>query len=70
MDRECSLGLHSVVLVKYCVRDQCLGQEPGELVVGKKNYLLRAIIEILLQCSVFITALIIVSLVSINTVIC
>jgi hypothetical protein len=29
--------------------------------VGVKNYLLRVILEILLKCSVFITALIIVS---------
>jgi hypothetical protein len=38
--------------------------------VGVKNYLLKVILEILLQCSVFITALIIVYVVSINTVIC
>jgi len=42
------------------VRDRRHGQEPGELDVGVKNYLLK--------CSVFITALIIVSLVSINIV--
>jgi len=34
--------------------------------VGVKNYLLRVILEILLQCSVFITALIIVSVAPIN----
>jgi hypothetical protein len=56
--------------VKYCVQDQCQGQEPRELDVGEKNYLLRAILEILLQCSVLITALIVISVVSINIVIC
>ena len=56
--------------MKYCVQDQCQGQEHGELDVGEENYLLRAILVILLQCSVFITALIIVSVVSINIVIC
>jgi hypothetical protein len=70
VDRECSLGLHSAVWLKYCVQDQCQGQEPEKLDVGEENYLLRAILEILLQCSVFITALIIVSVVSINIVIC
>ena len=38
--------------------------------VEVKNYLLRVILEILLQCSVFIIALIIVSVASINVVIC
>jgi hypothetical protein len=56
--------------MKYCDRDQCQGQEPGEPDVGENNYVLRAILEILLQCSAFITALIIVSAVSINIVIC
>jgi hypothetical protein len=37
--------------------------------VGEENYLLRVILEILLQCSVFITALVIVSVVSINIVV-
>jgi hypothetical protein len=36
--------------------------------VREKNYPLRVILEILLQCSIFITALIIASLVSINIV--
>jgi hypothetical protein len=38
--------------------------------VGVKSYLLRVNLEILLQCSVFITVLIIVSVVSIKIVIC
>lgn len=55
--------------MKYCVPDWRQGQEPGKLNVGEKNYLLTAILEILLQCSVFITALTTASAVSINIVI-
>ena len=69
VDRECSSELHSAVWVKYWVRNRRQGQEPRELDVGKENYLLRVILEILLQCSVFITTLVIVSVVSINIVV-
>ena len=55
--------------MKYGVRDQRKDQKLRELDVGIKNYLLRVILEILLQCSALITALIIVSVVSINIVI-
>ena len=46
------------------------GYEPKELDLGVQNYLLRAILEILKKSSVFITVLIVLSVVSINTVIC
>jgi hypothetical protein len=52
--------------VKHCVRDHRQGQEPAELYVPEKNYLLKVILEILLQYSVSITALIIVSVVPID----
>jgi hypothetical protein len=35
-----------------------------------KRYLLRVILEILVKCSVFIAVVIVLSVVSINTVIC
>jgi len=44
--------------------------ESRVLNVWVQNYLLRVIPEILVMCSVFITALIVLSVVSINTVIC
>ena len=56
--------------VKYCVRDQCQGYEPGVLSRWVLNCLLRVILEILVKCSVAITVLIVLSVVSINTVIC
>jgi len=52
--------------VKYSVRDWRNGQQPGELDVGVKNYLLRGILEILLKSFLFATASIIVSVVSVN----
>ena len=54
--------------MKYRVRDWRQGQGPREVVVGEENCLLRVILETLLQCSVFITALVIVSVASINFV--
>jgi hypothetical protein len=50
--------------------EQRQGQEPKELDVQEQTYLLRVILKVLLKCSVFITALIIVSVVSMNIVIC
>jgi len=40
--------------VKYCFQDQHQGQEPRELDVVLKNYLLRVILEILLKSFVFL----------------
>ena len=50
--------------------DQCRGYEPKELDLGVQNYLLRAILEILVKSSVFSTVLIVLSVVSISNVIC
>ena len=50
--------------------DQCRGYEPEELDLGVQNYLLRGILEILVKSSVFITILIVLSMVSISNVIC
>ena len=44
--------------------------EPEELDVYEQNYLRRVILKILIKCSELISALIIVSVMSINTVIC
>jgi hypothetical protein len=49
---------------------QCRDYEPEELDLGVQNYLLRVILEILVKSSVFITVLIVLSVVSINIVIC
>ena len=54
VDSDCLSQLHSAVWMKYWVRDQGQGHEPGELDVGEKNYLLRVILEILLQCCVLL----------------
>jgi len=50
--------------------EHCKAQEPKELDVQEQTYLLRVILKILVKCSLFITALIIVSVVSMNIVIC
>lgn len=50
--------------------EQCRGYEPKELDLGVQNYLLRAILEILVKSSVFIIVLIVLSVVSISNVIC
>ena len=51
-DRECSSELHS----KVPSSRPASGPEPAELDVGIENYLLKVILQILLKCSVFITA--------------
>jgi len=75
VDHECSSEVHSAVQAEECIcqvlcRDHRHSYEPGVLVLQVQNCLLRVGLEILVNCSVFITVWIVLPAVSINTVIC
>jgi len=57
--------------VKYCVQDQCQGNEPRVLKVRVQSNLLSVILEIIVSVLfALLTVLTVLSVLSVNTVIC
>jgi hypothetical protein len=69
--RYCTVWSEESECVKYCVRDRCQGYEPGELNVSLQIYLLSLILTIIASVLIsLLTVKFVVSVVSINAVIC
>jgi hypothetical protein len=69
--RYCIVGSERSESVKYCVRDWCQGYEPRVLNIRVQSYLLTVILEITVSALFsLLTALIVLSVVSINAIIC